>query len=74
MRAGLRSLGVGPGDRVAAYLPNVPEAIVACLATASLGAIWSSCAPEFGARAVIDRWSQIEPVVLLTVDGYRYGT
>jgi acetoacetyl-CoA synthetase len=72
-RAGLRALGVGRGDRVAAYLPNVPETIVACLATASLGAVWSSCAPEFGARSVIDRWSQIEPSVLLTVDGYRYG-
>jgi len=72
-RAGLRNLGVGPGDRVAAYMPNVPETIVACLATAALGAIWSSCPPEFGARSVIDRWSQIEPNVLLTVDGYRYG-
>ena len=72
-RSGLRDLGVGPGDRVAAYLPNIPEAIVACMATASLGAIWSSCPPEFGARSVIDRWSQIEPSVLLTVDGYRYG-
>ena len=74
VRAGLRSLGVGPGDRVAAYLPNIPEAIVACLATASLGAAWSSCPPEFGVRSVIDRWSQIEPVVLLTVDGYRYAS
>jgi len=73
VRSGLRGLGVGRGDRVAAYLPNVPEAIVACLATASLGAVWSSCAPEFGASSVIDRWSQIEPTVLLTVDGYRYG-
>jgi acetoacetyl-CoA synthetase len=73
VRAGLRRLGVRPGDRFAAYLPNVPETIVACLATASLGAVWSSCAPEFGARSVIDRWSQIEPSVLLTIDGYRYG-
>jgi acetoacetyl-CoA synthetase len=72
-RAGLRRLGVGPGDRVAAYLPNIPEAAVAFLATASLGAIWSSCAPEFGARAVIDRFSQVEPKVLLAVAGYRYG-
>ena len=72
-RAGLRRLGVGPGDRVAAYLPNVPEALVAFLATASLGAIWSSCAPEFGTRSVVDRLSQIEPKVLLTIDGYRYG-
>ncbi|HET9435529.1 MAG TPA: acetoacetate--CoA ligase [Candidatus Limnocylindrales bacterium] len=72
-RAGLQRLGVRPGDRVAALLPNVPEAIVALLATASLGATWSSCAPEFGLRAVIDRFGQIEPKVLLTVDGYRYG-
>lgn len=71
--AGLRHLGVTKGDRVAAYLPNVPEALVAFLATASVGAIWSSCAPEFGTRAVLDRWSQIEPKVLLTIDGYRYG-
>jgi acetoacetyl-CoA synthetase len=72
-RAGLRRLGVGHGDRIAAYLPNVPEAVVAFLATASLGAIWSSCAPEFGTRSVVDRLSQIEPKVLLTIDGYRYG-
>ena len=72
-RAGLIRLGIGPGDRVAAYLPNVPEAAVALLASASIGAIWSSCAPEFGTRSVIDRFSQIEPKVLLTVDGYRYG-
>ena len=58
---------------MAAFLPNVPEAIVALLATASLGAIWSSCAPEFGVRAVIDRFGQIEPRVLIAVDGYRYG-
>ncbi len=72
--AGLRRLGVGPGDRVAAYAPNVPETLVAFLATASLGATWSSCAPEFGTRSVIDRLGQVEPVVLLAVDGYRYGT
>ena len=64
-RAGLVRLGVGPGDRVAAYLPNVPETAIAFLATASLGAIWSSCAPEFGVRSVVDRFAQIEPVVLL---------
>src|SRR5829696_663993 len=63
----------GPGDRVAAYLPNVPETIAAFLATASLGAIWSSAAPEFGARSVCDRFGQIEPKLLLAVDGYRYG-
>ncbi len=74
VRAGLRRLGVRRGDRVAAYLPNVPEAVVAALATASLGATWSSCAPEFGTRSVVDRFGQIEPSVLLAVDGYRYGT
>lgn len=72
-RAGLARLGVGRGDRVVAYLPNIPETLVAFLATASLGAIWSSCAPEFGVRAVVDRLGQIEPTVLLVVDGYRYG-
>ncbi|BBL79016.1 acetoacetyl-CoA synthetase [Rubrobacter xylanophilus] len=72
-RAGLRRLGVGPGDRVAAYLPNVPETVVAFLATASLGAIWATCAPEFGPRSVIDRFGQLDPKVLLAVTGYRYG-
>ena len=72
-RTGLRRLGVGPGDRVAAYLPNIPEALVALLATASIGAVWSSCAPEFGTRSVIDRFAQIEPTVLLAIDGYVYG-
>ena len=72
-RAGLQRLGVRKGDRVAAYLPNIPEAVVALLATASLGAIWSSCAPEFGTRSVLDRLRQIEPTVLLAVDGYQYG-
>jgi len=72
-RAGLERLGVRRGDRVAAFLPNIPETLIAFLATASLGAIWSSCAPEFGTRAVVDRFSQIEPVILLTIDGYRYG-
>jgi acetoacetyl-CoA synthetase len=71
--AGLRRLGVRRGDRVAAYLPNIPEAIVALAATASLGAIWTSCAPEFGVRAVIDRLGQVEPTVLIACDGYRYG-
>jgi acetoacetyl-CoA synthetase len=64
---------VGPGDRVVAYLPNIPETLVAFLAAASLGAIWSSCAPEFGTRSVIDRFAQVAPSVLLAVDGYRYG-
>ncbi len=71
--AGLRRLGVGPGDRVAAYLPNVPETVVAFLACASIGAIWSSCAPEFGVPTVIDRFAQIEPKLLLAIEGYRYG-
>jgi acetoacetyl-CoA synthetase len=71
--AGLRRLGVRRGDRVAALLPNCPEAVIAFLATASLGAVWSSCSPEFGSQAIIDRFAQIEPTVLLTVDGYRYG-
>ena len=70
---GLRTLGVGRGDRVVAYMPNIPETLIAFLATASIGAIWSSAAPEFGARSVIDRFAQIEPKVLLAVDGYRYG-
>ena len=61
------------GDRVAAYMPNIPEAVAAFLATASIGAIWSSCSPDFGARSVIDRFAQIEPKVLLAVDGYRYN-
>jgi acetoacetyl-CoA synthetase len=71
--AGLRELGVGPGDRVVAYLPNIPEAIVAFLAGASIGAVWSSCSPDFGPASVIDRFAQIEPKVLFAVDGYRYG-
>jgi acetoacetyl-CoA synthetase len=73
IQAGLRELGVGRGDRVAAYMPNIPETIAAFLAVAGLGAIWSSCSPDFGARSVVDRFAQIEPKVLLAVDGYRYG-
>jgi acetoacetyl-CoA synthetase len=71
--AGLRALGVAPGDRVVAYMPNIPETVIAFLAAASVGAVWSSAAPEFGARSVIDRFAQIEPKVFLTVDGYRHG-
>jgi acetoacetyl-CoA synthetase len=71
--AGLRLLGVERGDRVVAYMPNIPEAIVAFLAAASIGAIWSSCSPDFGSASVIDRFAQIEPKVLFAVDGYRYG-
>jgi len=73
VRAGLIELGVERGDRVAAYLPNIPETVIAFLATASLGAVWTSCAPEFGVAAVLDRFSQVEPKVLFVVDGYRYG-
>lgn len=73
LQLGLRRLGVRPGDRVAAYLPNIPEAVAAFLATAGIGAIWSSCSPDFGTRAVVERWQQIAPKVLLTVDGYIYN-
>ncbi|WP_049573840.1 acetoacetate--CoA ligase [Streptomyces sp. SBT349] len=69
----LRALGVRPGDRISGYLPNVPEAVIALLATAAVGAVWTSCAPDFGARSVLDRFQQVEPVVLFAVDGYRYG-
>jgi acetoacetyl-CoA synthetase len=69
----LKAAGVGRGDRVAAQLPNMPEAIVAMLATASLGAVWSSCSPDFGVQGVLDRFGQIEPKVLIAVDGYHYG-
>ncbi|MEU5218732.1 acetoacetate--CoA ligase [Streptomyces sp. NPDC020807] len=72
-RAGLLRLGVRKGDRVVAYLPNIPETLVAFLATASIGAIWAACAPEFGPRSVVDRFAQLEPKVLLTVAGYRFG-
>ena len=71
--AGLRRLGVMQGDCVVAYIPNIPEAVVAFLATASIGAVWSSCSPDFGSRNVIDRFQQIKPTVLITVDGYRYN-
>lgn len=73
MRAALRSLGVGVGDRVVALAPNCPQTLVAFLAAASLGAVWSSCSPDFGVRAIADRFTQIEPKVLVTVDGYVYG-
>jgi acetoacetyl-CoA synthetase len=69
---GLRALGVTKGDRVASYLPNIPETVAAFLAVASIGAVWSSAAPEFGVHAVVSRFRQIEPKVLLAVDGYRY--
>jgi acetoacetyl-CoA synthetase len=70
---GLRSLGVEKGDRVVAYLPNIAEATIAFLAVASIGAVWSSASPDFGAGSLIDRFAQIEPKVLIAVDGYRYG-
>ncbi len=73
IRGGLKKLGVQAGDRVAAYLPNIPESVAAFLATASLGAVWSSCSPDFGLQAVLDRFQQIEPKILLAVDGYLYG-
>ncbi|MBB1256744.1 acetoacetate--CoA ligase [Streptomyces alkaliterrae] len=73
LAAELRTLGVRPGDRVSGYLPNVPQAAIALLATAAVGAVWTSCAPDFGARSVLDRFQQVEPVVLFAVDGYRYG-
>ncbi|MEZ5078691.1 MAG: acetoacetate--CoA ligase [Solirubrobacterales bacterium] len=71
--AALRHSGVEPGDRVVAYMPNVPEAVVAFLAVASIGATWSSCSPDFGSSSVVDRFAQIEPKVLFAIDGYRYG-
>jgi acetoacetyl-CoA synthetase len=73
VRAGLIKIGVKRGDRVVAYMPNIPETVVALLATSSLGAIWSSCSPDFGTRAVVDRFGQLDPKVLFVVDGYRYG-
>lgn len=71
--ATLRRMGVRPGDRVVAYMPNIPETVVAFLAAASLGATWSSCSPDFGDHSVVARFGQIEPTVLFTTDGYRYG-
>ena len=72
-RTGLQRLGVGKGDRVVGYLPNITETAVAYLATLSLGAIWAGCAPEFGHRAIVDRFGQVEPKVLIAVPGYTYG-
>src|SRR5476651_311965 len=71
--AGLKAAGVGPGDRVAAFMPNLPETAIAMLAAASLGAIWTSCSPDFGLGAVVDRFGQIEPKVLVAADGYFYA-
>ena len=69
----LKKLGVAPGDKVAAYMPNMPETIVAALATMSLGAIWSSCSPDFGVTGVLDRFGQIQPKVMVAAEGYYYG-
>ncbi|MGH3873780.1 MAG: acetoacetate--CoA ligase [Pseudonocardiaceae bacterium] len=72
-RSALASLGVSPGDRVVALAPNSPDTLVVFLATASLGAVWSSCSPDFGPRAIADRFTQLAPIVLIAVDGYSYG-
>ena len=69
----LRSIGIKKGDRVCGYLPNIPEAVIAMLATASIGAIWSSCSPEFGTQGVVDRFKQIEPKIIFASNGYKYG-
>ena len=73
LAAGLRQVGVAPGDRVAAFMPNVAETVIAMLAATSLGAIWSSCSPDFGINGVMDRFGQIEPKVLFACDGYYYN-
>ena len=73
IRRGLEAIGVRSGDRVAACLPNIPETLAAMLACASLGAVWTCCAPEMGVTGVLDRLAQVDPVVLLAIDGYRYG-
>src|SRR5438874_3392813 len=69
----LRGMGIRPGDRIAAFVPNTPEAIVAALGSAAVGAVWSSCSPDFGVQGVLDRFGQIEPRVLVAADGYFYG-
>ena len=74
LAAALKADGVGPGDRVAAYMPNMPETVIAMLAATSLGAVWSSCSPDFGTQGVLDRFGQIEPTVLIAVEGYFYAT
>ena len=74
LQKSLIDLGIRPGDRVAGILPNIPEAVVAMLATTSLGAIWSSCSPDFGTQGVLKRFAQIEPRVLISADGYRYAS
>jgi acetoacetyl-CoA synthetase len=71
--AGFPALGVGKGDRVAAMMPNMPETVAAMLAAASIGAIWSSCSPDFGEQGVLDRFGQIEPKLFIACDGYWYN-
>lgn len=73
LAGGLRALGVGPGDRVAGFMPNIAETVIAMLATTSLGAVWSSCSPDFGSNGVLDRFGQIAPKVLFAADGYYYN-
>src|SRR5438128_6716752 len=73
LASALRAAGIQPGDRIAAYLPNVPEAIVAVLGTAAVGVVWSSCSPDFGVQGVLDRFGQIEPRILIAADSYIYG-
>lgn len=72
-QSAMRALGIGPGDRVAAMMPNMPETVIAMLAATSLGAVWSSCSPDFGERGVLDRFGQIEPTLLIACDGYWYN-
>lgn len=74
LAAALKADGVGPGDRVAAFMPNMPQTVIAMLAATSLGAVWSSCSPDFGVQGVLDRFGQIEPTVLVAVEGYFYGS
>ena len=69
----LQTWSIEPGDRIAAYVPNVPESVIGALAAASVGAIWSSCSPDFGVQGVLDRFGQIEPRILIGADGYTYG-
>src|SRR5207245_11759802 len=71
--AAREAAGVRPGDRVAAFMPNVPETVIAMLAATSLGAVWSSCSPDFGVAGVVDRFGQIAPRILFCADGYRYA-
>ncbi len=73
LAASMRGAGIGPGDRIAGFMPNCPETVIAMLAAAGIGAVWSSCSPDFGEAGVLDRFGQIEPRILLTTDGYRYN-